>query len=281
MERIGVVGAGTMGSGIAQVLAIKGFQVLLHDIDQEALLKGIGRIKKQLERSVEKEKISADEKDKALERIKGITVLDELDSVQLVIEAAAEDMEVKKSLFKKLQEICPEDVILATNTSSLSISQIARATDRQDKVVGMHFFNPVPVMKLVEIIKGEKTSRDTVKKVKVLSENMGKRPVEVKDSPGFVVNRLLIPMINEAAILYEQGVAGAEAIDKGMELGANHPIGPLALADLIGLDVCLAIMETLHQDLKDHKYRPAAILKDKVAKGELGRKSQQGFYNYG
>ncbi len=280
MQKIGIIGSGTMGSGIAQILALKGYQVIIVDIEEEALKKGIQRIEKQLERNVSKERLTQEEKERALSLIGSTTSMTDLQVVDLVIEAAIEDMEIKKDIFNELEAICRPEVILATNTSSLSITDLARATTRPEKIVGMHFFNPVPVMKLVEVVKGEDTSEETVSTIKEMAQNLDKRPIEVKDSPGFVVNRLLIPMINEAALLYGEKVASAEAIDKGMELGANHPIGPLALADLIGLDVCLAIMKSLHENLEDDKYRPAPVLEEKVANGELGRKSQQGFYSY-
>lgn len=280
MQKIGIIGSGTMGSGIAQILALKGYQVIIIDIEEETLKKGMQRIDKQLERSVSKERLTQEEKDRAISLVSGSTALNDLQVADLVIEAAIEDMEIKKEIFNELDAICRPEVILATNTSSLSITELSRATRRPDKVVGMHFFNPVPVMKLVEVVKGEDTSAETVNTVKEIAQNLDKRPIEVKDRPGFVVNRLLIPMINEAAFLYGEKVASPEAIDKGMELGANHPIGPLALADLIGLDVCLAIMKSLHKNLGDDKYRPAPILEEKVGKGELGRKSKQGFYSY-
>ncbi len=280
MKKIGIIGSGTMGSGIAQILALKGYRVIIIDIEEETLKKGMQRIDKQLERSVSKERLTQEEKDRAISLVSGSTALNDLQVADLVIEAAIEDMEIKKEIFNELDAICRPEVILATNTSSLSITELSRATRRPDKVVGMHFFNPVPVMKLVEVVKGEDTSAETVNTVKEIAQNLDKRPIEVKDRPGFVVNRLLIPMINEAAFLYGEKVASPEAIDKGMELGANHPIGPLALADLIGLDVCLAIMKSLHKNLGDDKYRPAPILEEKVGKGELGRKSKQGFYSY-
>jgi len=280
MKKIGIIGSGTMGSGIAQIMALKGYQVVLVDIQEEALKNGMQRIEKQLERSVSKERLTTEEKERALSLISGSNSLSDLEVVDLVIEAAIEDMEIKKEIFNELDSLCRPEVILATNTSSLSITELARATMRPDKVVGMHFFNPVPVMKLVEVVKGEDTSTETVNIIKEISQHLDKRPIEVKDRPGFVVNRLLIPMINEAAFLYGEKVASAEAIDKGMELGANHPIGPLALADLVGLDVCLAIMKSLHENLGEEKYRPAPILEEKVKKGELGRKSKQGFYSY-
>lgn len=280
MKKIGIIGAGTMGSGIAQILALKSLEVTLIDIDEGALEKGLDRIKKNLERSHAKERISQAEMENALSLITVSSDWVALKEMDLILEAAAEDFKIKVEIFKQLDKICEDKTIFATNTSSLSISQLALETNREEQFIGMHFFNPVPVMKLVEIVKGAKTNSQTVKLVKDLAHKLDKRPVEVLDSPGFIVNRLLIPMINEAAVLYGENVASPEAIDKAMELGANHPIGPLALADLIGIDVCLAIMESLHQSLKNDKYQPAQILKEKVKQGHLGRKSKKGFYDY-
>lgn len=280
MKTIGIIGAGTMGSGIAQILALKGYQVLLNDVTEDFVEKGISRVEKNLDRSVAKERLSAEERDQAMARIQSTLGLEDMANADLVIEAAAEKMEIKDDIFKALEKICREDTILATNTSSLSINSLAQKLNRPERFVGMHFFNPVPVMKLVEVVKGEKTASEVIKTIRDLAQELGKSPVEVVDSPGFIVNRLLVPMINEAAILYGEGVATAEAIDKGMELGANHPIGPLALADLVGLDVCLAIMESLHESLGEEKYRPAPSLREKVEEGQLGRKTKQGFYSY-
>ncbi len=280
MQKIGVIGSGTMGGGIAQILALRGYQVIMFDIKDDVIQKSRGRIEKQLQKNVDRERLTPEDKDRTLALISTTTSMIDLQEVDLIIEAAIEDLEIKKNIFNELEGICDKEVIFATNTSSLSITELAGSTGRPEKVVGMHFFNPVPVMKLVEVVKGEKTSPATVNMIKELAKKLDKRPIEVQDSPGFVVNRLLIPMINEAAFLYGEQVASAEAIDKGMELGANHPIGPLALADLIGLDVCLAIMKSLHESLGQDKYRPAPVLQEKVEKGELGRKSKQGFYSY-
>ena len=280
MKKVGVLGAGTMGSGIAQVIAQGGYQVILRDIKEEFLEKGLKGIKKNLERSVKKERITQKEMDKTLENIITTTEVSDLDDVDLVIEAVNEDMELKKKIFKELDEVTKDEAILASNTSALSITEIATVTERPDKVVGVHFFNPVPVMKLVELIRSITTSDSTFKKVESLVKELSKTPVEVNEAPGFVVNRILVPMINEAAFLLNEGVASAEDIDTAMKLGANHPIGPLALGDMIGLDVCLAIMETLHEEFGDSKYRPCPLLKKKVRAGQLGRKTGEGFYSY-
>lgn len=280
MKTIGVVGAGTMGSGIAQVLAQKGFGVVMQDISQQALERGLAAIDRQLARSVSKGRMTETEKQEVLDRLKTTVSVSEFSDCELVIEAASENMDIKKEIFKQLDQACRPTTILATNTSSLSISEIAQVTSRPDKVIGMHFFNPVPVMKLVEVIRGLATGADTVAAVMKLAEELGKEPVEVREAPGFVVNRLLIPMINEAVGVLADGVASAEDIDKAMKLGANHPIGPLALADLIGLDVCLAIMEVLHSEFGDDKYRPHPLLRKMVRGGLLGRKSGRGFYCY-
>ena len=280
MKKIGVIGAGTMGTGIAHVSALSGFDVTLVDIEQNLLEHSLTSIKKSLKRQVDKGKISQDEMNAALVRIQTITEMKSLSSEDIVIEAATENKEVKISIFSELDTFCPEKTILASNTSSISISLIASATNRPEKVIGMHFMNPVPIMKLVEIIRGKLTSDETTEKVKNLVEVLNKIPVECNDSSGFVSNRILMPMINEAVFCLADGVATAEAIDKIMTLGMAHPMGPLTLADLIGLDICLAIMKVLHRDMGDNKYRPCPLLEEMVSAGNLGRKTGQGFYSY-
>jgi 3-hydroxybutyryl-CoA dehydrogenase len=276
MKKIGVIGAGTMGTGIAHVSALSGFDVTLVDIEQNLLEHSLTSIKKGLKRQVDKGKISQEEMNTALGRIQTITEMKSLSSEDIVIEAATENKEVKISIFSELDTFCPEKTILASNTSSISISLIASATNRP----GMHFMNPVSIMKLVEIIRGKLTSDETTKKVKNLVEVLNKIPVECNDSSGFVSNRILMPMINEAVFCLADGVATAEAIDKIMTVGMAHPMGPLTLADLIGLDICLAIMEVLHRDMGDNKYRPCPLLEEMVSAGNLGRKTGQGFYSY-
>ncbi len=280
MKKIGVIGAGTMGTGIAHVSALSGFDVTLVDIEQNLLEHSLTSIKKGLKRQVDKGKISQDEMNAALVRIQTITEMKSLSSEDIVIEAATENKEVKISIFRELDTFCPEKAILASNTSSISISLIASATNRPEKVIGMHFMNPVSIMKLVEIIRGKLTSDETTKKVKNLVEVLNKIPVECNDSSGFVSNRILMPMINEAVFCLADGVATAEAIDKIMTVGMAHPMGPLTLADLIGLDICLAIMKVLHRDMGDNKYRPCPLLEEMVSAGNLGRKTGQGFYSY-
>lgn len=280
MKKIGVIGAGTMGTGIAHVSALSGFDVTLVDIEQNLLEHSLTSIKKSLKRQVDKGKISQEEMNTALGRIQTITEMKSLSSEDIVIEAATENKEVKISIFSELDTFCPEKTILASNTSSISISLIASATNRPEKVIGMHFMNPVPIMKLVEIIRGKLTSDETTEKVKNLVEVLNKIPVECNDSSGFVSNRILMPMINEAVFCLADGVATAEAIDKIMTLGMAHPMGPLTLADLIGLDICLAIMEVLHRDMGDNKYRPCPLLEEMVSAGNLGRKTGRGFYSY-
>ena len=280
MKKIGVIGAGTMGTGIAHVSALSGFDVTLVDIEQNLLEHSLTSIKKSLKRQVDKGKISQEEMNTALGRIQTITEMKSLSSEDIVIEAATENKEVKISIFSELDTFCPEKTILASNTSSISISLIASATNRPEKVIGMHFMNPVPIMKLVEIIRGKLTSDETTEKVKNLVEVLNKIPVECNDSSGFVSNRILMPMINEAVCCLADGVATAEAIDKIMTLGMAHPMGPLTLADLIGLDICLAIMKVLHRDMGDNKYRPCPLLEEMVSAGNLGRKTGRGFYSY-
>jgi len=279
-DRVAVVGAGQMGNGIAHVFAVSGIPVTMIDVSQEALDKGKVTISKNLERQVKKGTIPADEQPKILSRIDLSKELGAAESASLVIEAASEDSALKFRIFGDLDKIVGPDAILASNTSSISITEIAARTKRPELVVGMHFMNPVPVMQLVEVIRGLATSAETTQRVLELSKAVGKTPVEVQDYPGFVANRVLMPMINEAIYCLMEGVGSAEAIDTVMKLGMNHPMGPLALADLIGLDTCLAILEVLHDGLGDPKYRPCPLLRKYVAAGWLGRKSKRGFYAY-
>ncbi|MCM3744203.1 3-hydroxybutyryl-CoA dehydrogenase [Sporosarcina luteola] len=280
IKKVLVIGAGQMGGGIAQVCAQAGFDVKLNDIKEESYAKGIAVISKNLSRSVEKGRMTEDEKTAVLGRITKSLDLQDANDVDIVIEAAVENMEIKKSIFAKLDGIAPQHAILATNTSSLPITEIAAATNRPENVIGMHFMNPVPVMKLVEIIRGLATSDEVYQAVEDMTRKLSKTPVEVNDFPGFVANRVLMPMINEAIYTLYEGVASKEAIDEVMKLGMNHPMGPLQLADFIGLDTCLYIMETLHEGFGDSKYRPCPLLRKYVNAGWLGKKSGRGFYEY-
>lgn len=280
IKKVGVVGAGTMGSGIAQVVASSSRDVTLIDISDEALSRGMKGIEKSLGRLVKKETITEDDAKSFLSRIESTTKFEDLKDVDLVIEAVFEDMKVKKDIYKKLDEATSPDVILATNTSSLPIVEIAVSTGRADKIVGMHFFNPAPVMKLVEIIKALTTSEETVQFAYDFATALGKEPVKTKDVPGFIVNRILIPMLNEAVFAYQDGVGTPEDIDKAMKLGTNQPIGPLALIDLIGLDVTIDVMDVFYEEFQDSKYRAAPLLRQMVRAGWLGRKSGKGFYDY-
>ncbi|WP_366945267.1 3-hydroxybutyryl-CoA dehydrogenase [Desulfoluna sp.] len=280
MMKIMVIGAGTMGAEIAQAFAQKKFDVVLRDINEEAVAKGLAGMEKRLERLVSKGKIEASFKEEVLTHVTGSVDIAEAASCGLIVEAAVENMGIKKAIFKELDGICPAETIFATNTSSLSITDVASASGRPDKVIGMHFFNPATVMKLVEIIRGMTTSDETYGAIKEITEKIGKTPVEVAEAPGFVVNRILIPMINEAIGIFSEGVASVEDIDSAMKLGANHPMGPLALGDLIGLDVCLAIMDVMVEETGDPKYRAHTLLKKYVRAGWLGRKSGRGFHHY-
>ena len=280
ITKVGIIGAGTMGNGIAQICAVAGLDVVMVDIADAALQKGVATVSGSLDRLLKKEKISAADKDAALGRIQTSTDYAAFKGVQIVIEAATENYELKLKILKQVDAVVGPEVLLASNTSSISITKLAAATSRADRFIGMHFFNPVPLMALVEIIRGLQTSDATHEAVKALAEKLGKTPITVKNAPGFVVNRILVPMINEACFVLSEGLATAEDIDAGMKLGCNQPIGPLALADMVGLDVCLAVMEVYLGEYGDSKYRPCPLLKEMVAAGRLGRKTGQGVYTY-
>ncbi len=280
IKKVGIIGAGTMGNGIAQTCAMSGFAVVMLDINEAAIQKGLTTIASSLDRLIKKEKISEGQKATALALIQATTDMADMSGVDIVIEAATENEGLKLKIIKDVERVIGPDAIIASNTSSISITHMAAATARPDKFIGLHFFNPVPVMALVEIIRGLQTSDQTHARVEALAQALGKYPITVKNNPGFVVNRILCPMINEAIFAFSEGLASAEAIDEGMKLGCNHPIGPLALADMVGLDTLLAVMQVFYEGFDDSKYRPAPLLKEMVGAGYLGRKSGRGFYTY-
>ena len=277
---IGIIGAGTMGNGIAQVVASAGYDVVLLDVSDAALEKGLAALSNSLDRLIKKEVMNAEQKSQTLARIKTTTHYADLAQVSLVIEAATENQAIKESILQQVDQVVSNDTIIASNTSSISITHLGSRNSRPERFIGIHFFNPPPLMALIEVIMGKQTSPETLKAVLAMATRMGKEPITVQSSPGFVVNRILLPMINEAFFVLHEGIASPEDIDTGMKLGCNHPIGPLALADLIGLDTCLAIMEVYHKEFKDDKYRPSPYLIDLVAKGHLGRKTGRGVYAY-
>ncbi|WP_428422481.1 3-hydroxybutyryl-CoA dehydrogenase [Methylibium sp.] len=280
-QRIGVIGAGTMGNGIAQVCAVAGLPVTMVDVSDAALAKGLAALSVSLDRLVKKDKLGAADKDAAVARVQGTTAYEDLSGAAVVIEAATENLDLKLRILRQIDAIVTPETVIATNTSSISITQLAAVVSRPERFIGMHFFNPVPLMALVEIIRGLQTSDATLALVQSLCRDIGKQPIAVRNSPGFAVNRILCPMINEAIFVLQEGLASAEDIDTGMQLGCNQPIGPLALADLVGLDTLLAVMQVFYDGFNDPKYRPAPLLKEMVAAGRLGRKSGRGFHVYG
>jgi 3-hydroxybutyryl-CoA dehydrogenase len=280
IKTIAVIGAGTMGSGIAQVAAQGGYQVIIQDIEQKLVERGLSTIKQNFDRAISKGKLTVNESEQIMARISGSVELENLRDSDLIIEAIIENMDIKKKLFSELDKVCKAKTVFASNTSGLSITEMAAVTARPHQVIGMHFFNPVPVMKLVEIIRGSETNEEVMQLAHEVAKNMGKETITVKEAPLFAVNRILVPMMNEAMFVLMEGIASAEDIDKGMCLGANQPIGPLALSDLVGLDTLLFVMETLYRETSDSKYRPCALLRQKVRAGHLGRKTGRGFYSY-